>query len=197
MGMGGYRRLGVATALAVLGACAAEEGSPVPSDLAPVSTTSPIATAGTSSRGSTIPASVSQVLAVVAAHAVGSGSSVVSVRDTLGVGDAHDAIIDLADGGVRPLNADERAAIETALAPAQVEWIDQAQAAEFERRQLEPSPPQFTVLTLAEPRISGDTVVVTANVWCGALCGAGSTYVLTGELGEWTITGTTGSSWVS
>lgn len=186
--MGAVARFGAASALLLLVACAAEGESTRPSDPAPTDTSSPI---------ESVPLGTPEVLAAVAAHVVLDRTDPVSVRDTLGMGDEQDAHIDLEHRDARPLTAGERAAVEAALSPAQVEWIDRAHADELERRQLDSPPPQFTVLTLTVPRTSVDTVTVTASVWCGGLCGTGSTFVLSREDGAWIVTGTIGDSWVA
>lgn len=204
--MGLSRQLGVAAAFALTVGCTAEERNTGPTVLAsvdssppasPVEATFPVEPATSSSSVEPLALDSVGVLAAVAAHAVGPGLAHVSVRDTLGVGDERDASVYFGGPSARPLTPDERAAIEAELAPTQVAWIDQDQVADLQQRQLEPSAPEFMVLTMAVPRTTSDTVAVTTQVWCGALCGVGSTYLLANEAGAWTVTGTTGGSWVS
>lgn len=62
-----------------------------------------------------------------------------------------------------------------------------------------PDPDRVTfVVTLAEPVITGDTAQEASQIWCGCICGAGSTHTLRRNPDEiWQAIGTTGSQWTS
>lgn len=184
------RRLGTAAMLLALVACTADDRTAEPSH--------PVRAPSSTPSVEFVP-HVAEILAAVARVSVeGHTGGPASILDTLGKGDEQQAQIDLDHPDARPLTTSERAAVETALTPMDVVWIDRAAAAELAQRQLDPSPPEFLVLRLAFPRISSDSAVVTATVWCGPLCGSGSTYVLARhDDGGWLVTGTTGSTWIA
>jgi hypothetical protein len=91
-------------------------------------------------------------------------------------------------GAGRALTDAERAAIEAALAPGTVEWIDS-------RADVISEPPTVTIpedraiITMAEPTIDGGRAEVATELWCGFDCGIGSTSVLEqSPTGDWTVT---------
>jgi len=137
-------------------------------------------------------AAVGQVLAAAFKY------EVASLPDTTGgepvdvVGYLFDPNAD--DGKLRDLTADERTAIEAALAPVPVEWSTQ-------------SGPELTAM-MQVPDYSGrhfgasapvavdDHFEVQISLVCGLTCGRFRTVVVSNQHGAWTATGTTGTEGV-
>ena len=92
-----------------------------------------------------------------------------------------------------PLIANRRrCSIETALAPLTVFWVHDLEAV------IGTDPPvtvpeRHAVVMLAEPVIEGDRAEVGVELWCGMVCGIGSTLVVERtESGGWIVTGELG-----
>jgi hypothetical protein len=119
----------------------------------------------------------------------------IKVVDRLGT--ANRGMVEVGDDSPALSDA-ERAAVERALAPRTVVWVESLRAV------IGPGPPPTSmpdlgaVLTLAMPEIDGDDAVMTSTLWCGALCGIGGSHTLhRGSSGAWAVTGTEGPSWIA
>jgi hypothetical protein len=96
------------------------------------------------------------------------------------------------------MGAAERAAIETALAPVTVHWIDALTDVIGTAPAMQSLPERFAVLSLGEPIIDGSVATLTTEVYCGPACAIGGTYELRRDVaGMWAVTGMTGMQWVS
>ena len=108
------------------------------------------------------------------------------------LGEADDVgFITFAD--TAPLITDvQRCAIEAALEPRTVVWVDGLEAVIG----TEPPvtvPDRHAVVMLAEPVIDGPRAEVGTELWCGMVCGIGSTLVVERSgSGEWIVTGELG-----
>lgn len=87
---------------------------------------------------------------------------------------------------------DQRCALEAALDPRTVVWVDGLEAVIG----TEPPvtvPDRHAVVMLAEPVIEGSRAEVATALWCGMVCGTGSTLVVERSgSGEWIVTGELG-----
>lgn len=95
------------------------------------------------------------------------------------------------------IDADVRAAVEQALAPSRVVWVDDASAVIGNGPMLPTSREVGAVLTIAAPDIDGSSARITTGMWCGGTCGTGGRFVLRKTDGAWSVTGTEGASWIS
>jgi hypothetical protein len=96
----------------------------------------------------------------------------------------------------RPLTADERAAIEAAIAPfGPVRWIDDP--SDWITESLEPRVEGAAILGVGEPIVDSDRAQVPVSLWCGGLCAIGLAYELERSGDEWQVTGTNGPAVIS
>lgn len=145
---------------------------------------------------------VAEVLAAVAANRVFEDNSFggqdvferINIVDTLG-NDNGDAFL-TPDAG-SPIDNEVRDAIEAALDPLEVTWV--ASLSEVIDGVEDPDYEQVgAVLTLGAPNIAGTGATVVSNLWCGGLCAVGGANVLErATSGSWSVTGATGSQWIS
>jgi hypothetical protein len=89
-----------------------------------------------------------------------------------------------------------RAAVEQALTPISVTWVDGLSDVVGTGQKL---PTEEDVwLTLSSPIVAGDRAEITTGLWCGSLCGVGGAYGLEWtESTGWFITGMEGPQWIS
>ena len=145
---------------------------------------------------------VAEVLAAVAANRVFEDNSFggqdvferINIVDTLGK-DSGDAF--LSPGAGSPIDNEVRGAIEVALDPLEVTWV--SSLAEVIDDVGNPGYEQVgAILTLGVPDIAGTEATVVSNLWCGELCAIGGASVLgRATSGSWSVTGVTGSQWIS
>jgi len=91
-----------------------------------------------------------------------------------------------------------RAAVEQALAPMSVTWVDSSADVIGTGQDIPTYEEVGPVLTLGTPTVNGDEAEMTTGLWCGGTCGAGGTYTLEWtETNGWQITGMTGPQWIS
>jgi hypothetical protein len=92
-----------------------------------------------------------------------------------------------------------RAAIEKALEPLPIVWVASMSEVIGTDGHLPSSDEEVgAVLTLGAPIVDGPHATITTELWCGGLCGAGSTYTVerTDPHG-WHVTGITGPEWMA
>ena len=126
----------------------------------------------------------------------GTAFTVVHVVGRLGVATKSGMVDSFGPGG-RALRSGERDAIARALSPTTVEFVPNSEAVVgtgtrpiFRER--------TAILTLAVPLFVGDRAEVMSQISCGPTCGIGSTHVLSPTAnGEWKVTGTTGTGFIS
>lgn len=94
-------------------------------------------------------------------------------------------------GAARPLTAGERAAIGEVLAPFGPHRFI-ADAADWRTADLDPVVEGSAIIGVGEPRITGDTALVPASLWCSGLCGTWLTYRVVRSGERWRVTGTEG-----
>ena len=113
------------------------------------------------------------------------------------LGDATgDGMVNVGEHSVL-IDADTRLAIEQALAPAVVTWVDSTSAVIGDAQQIPDAAEVGAILTIAAPKIDGDRATITTGLWCGGTCGTGGTHTLKRTSGTWNVTGATGPQWVS
>ena len=101
--------------------------------------------------------------------------------------DEADGFITGVESG-RALTETERAAIEAALAPRTVEWV-QSWDSVVDEQATTTLPEDRAIITVAEPLIDDDRAEVTIELWCGYMCATGSTLALEGSPSrEWAVT---------
>jgi hypothetical protein len=101
--------------------------------------------------------------------------------------------------GGRVIDEDVRTAVEQALAPSAVEWVDDSTDVMGDLASVEDGTHQDIVvlLTFGEPMIDGQQATIAVDMLCGLLCGSGTTYTLERSDAEgWTVTSTT-EGWVA
>jgi hypothetical protein len=98
----------------------------------------------------------------------------------------------------RPLSAPAQQGVVAALddLPAQFKWV--TSAGEVKRNQQGAVEGNAAIITLGQIRPQPDgTAQISASIYVGPLAAGGQTYVLQRTGDEWTVTGKTGSSWMS
>lgn len=120
----------------------------------------------------------------------------VAVVERLGHG-TDDGMVEL-DADAQAWTADERAAVEQALAPRSVSWVASLETVIGTGPLLTSPPRLIAVVTMAVPVIDGDKATVTSSLWCGGTCGVGGTHTFSRDAhGAWAVTGTTGGGFIS
>ncbi len=100
------------------------------------------------------------------------------------------------DEATRSLTAEERAAVETAVAAfGAVQWIEDPD--DWRTADLMPTIDGSVIIGFGEPDVAGDTALVPMSLWCGGLCGTWLTYRVDLVDGEWQVIGTEGPIAVS
>ena len=108
------------------------------------------------------------------------------IVERLGRADADGFITGVESG--RALTAAERAAVEAALAPRTVEWVESWDAV-VDEQATTTLPEDRAIVTVAEPLVEGGRAEVSTELWCGYECGIGSTLVLErSPSGDWAVT---------
>ena len=98
--------------------------------------------------------------------------------------------------GIRPLTAEERAAIEAVVVPfGTVRWIDDA--SDWWTDDLEPVVEGSVIIGVGEPRIGDETALVPMSLWCGGLCGTWLSYRINLTEVGWVVEGTEGTIAIS
>ncbi len=101
-----------------------------------------------------------------------------------------------AQNEVRPLTAEERSAIEIALAPiAPMRWIDDADA--WRTEDLLPVVEGSAILGVGSITFDDAGALVPMSMWCGGLCGTWFTYRVTQTDEVWVVSGIEGPIAVS
>ena len=200
----------VASWLIVSASCASQDVAPAAPDAAVGSGNDSTLVAATSERSDASTAATTAVAAVnappIAAHKDGRVlAAAVLWRATVGnswdtadrfryfyiverVGRVGaDGFITDTDSG-RVLGDEQRAAIEAALAPRRVEWVESWDAV-VDEEATTTLPGDRAIITVAEPMIDGARAEVATELWCGFDCAIGSTSVLEQSAdGDWTVT---------
>ena len=100
-----------------------------------------------------------------------------------------------------PIGVEVRAAVEKALAPSRVVWVESQAAVVGSGPMLPTAFPTArevgAVLTIGVPDIDGGTAKVTTAMWCGLTCGTGGRFVLRKRDDAWSVTGTEGGGWIA
>ncbi len=97
---------------------------------------------------------------------------------------------------VRPLTAEERTAIQTALSPlAPIRWIEIAD--EWRTDDLMPVIPGSAILGVGAITFDDQGALVPMSMWCGGLCGTWFTYRVTSSDAGWVVSGIEGPIAVS
>jgi hypothetical protein len=94
----------------------------------------------------------------------------------------------------RVIDDDVRAAVERALAPSTVAWVDHWADVIGDLSSGEDATHQHVevLLTFGEPMLDEQRATIVLDLVCGTLCGDGTTYVLDwSDAQGWTVTGTT------
>jgi hypothetical protein len=126
----------------------------------------------------------------------GTAFTVVHVVERLRVAGESGMVDNFAPGG-RALSAGEKDAIARALNSITVEWVPNIEAV-IGTGSLPTFRERKAVLTLAVPRFVDARAEATSQLWCGPTCGIGSTHVLSPAAnGDWKVTGTTGTGFIS
>lgn len=122
--------------------------------------------------------------------------SSVAIVDSYGTPGDDDTLD--AKAGAVTIADDVRRAIEVALGPISVQWVHTADEVQSEPTATWDEVPLPAVLTLAEPRIDGDSATVISDLRCGPGCviGGGQQFEL-GADGSWTLVGPIGEQWQS
>ena len=161
---------------------------------------SPSATAGRAATPieleSVLAASAYQRVFVDNSFGEGTSFTFVHVVERLGVAGDNSMVDSFAPGG-RALTKGEKDAIARALNPTPVAFVPNIEGVVGTGPR--PSIQQRTaVLTMAIPRFVGDRAEAMSQIYCGPTCGRGSTHVLSPTAdGEWKVTGTTGTGFIS
>ena len=97
-----------------------------------------------------------------------------------------------------PIGAGVRTAVEHALAPMVVIWVDNLNDVIGTGQEIPSYEEVGAVLTLSRPIINGSRAVITTALWCGGLCGIGGAHTLERANSDgWRVTGTQGPQWMS
>lgn len=179
----------------------------VPAQTGASSSTEPPSTRPTTIATSSEPTSTTPEIDIVAAAAVArltkdnsfGGSAVfdrVNIVDRYG-SPTSDGFLDV--GSDSPvIDAEVRAAVEQALAPASVTWVGNLSDVIGTGPDLPTYEEVGAVLTLSSPIVDGKQAAITTGLWCGGTCGAGGTYTLEWtESQGWRVTGTEGPQWIA
>jgi hypothetical protein len=149
------------------------------------------------------PSEKAAIVAAMAAHRVNNSDVGDAAVDRINVIDQFatprpQGFLVVGDDG-RAMDASVREAVERSLAPAAVTWIHTYDEVIGDRLAAGESPTYEDVgviLTFGEPAIDGSQATIVSELWCGMLCGGGTTYTLTRADGaDWVVTGTTGNGW--
>lgn len=102
---------------------------------------------------------------------------------------AGDPLAPSSDSVILSQALQESIAAELADLPSRIVWVDSRDQVRFDER---------AIITLGNIRFEGDRkAFVPASIYVAPLAAGGQTYVVEKEEGKWTITGTTGTMWIS
>lgn len=125
------------------------------------------------------------------------GTSKLPLIYLLSVEDSNGSAIPYASPG-STLPAPVQQGVVAALAdlPAQFKWVESA--GEVKRNKDNVVEGNGAIITLGKVRPQEDgSVQVTSSIYLGPMAAGGQTYILENQGGEWKVTGTTGSQWIS
>ena len=122
--------------------------------------------------------------------------SSVAILDSYGTA-GSDGTLEAVAGPVA-IADDVRRAIEVALGPIAVQWVHSADDVQTEPTATWDEVPLPAILTLAEPRLEGDSATVISDLRCGPDCviGGGRQFSIGAE-GSWALVGPIGAQWRS
>jgi hypothetical protein len=97
------------------------------------------------------------------------------------------------------MDSTAREAVERSLAPATVMWFHTPDAILGDPAATGQYPTKEDIgliLTFGAPEVDGPRATIVSEMWCGMLCGDGTTFTLErSDTGDWLVTGTTGEGW--
>jgi hypothetical protein len=203
----------VVLAVALLAGCGASGNSSASDTIGPP--VSIDATSPSSSDGATIeptiedaaPSEEAAIVAAMAAYHVDNNGELgdAVVVDRVNVIDQFatlvpDGYLVVGDDG-RSMDSTVRQAVERSLAPATVTWFhtpddilgDPAATGVWPTYQ-----EIGLILTFGAPEIDGPSATIVSEMWCGMVCGGGTTFTLEhSDTDDWIVTGTTGNGWAA
>ncbi|MGE5601697.1 MAG: SH3 domain-containing protein, partial [Nitrososphaerales archaeon] len=125
------------------------------------------------------------------------GTSKLPVVYLLSVDDVDETAIPYSSPA-RPLPAPVQQGIVAALSdlPAQFKWVASAGEVKRDRNNVVEGNAAIITVGKVQPQPDG-SVRVSSSIYLGPMAAGGQTYVLQNQGGEWKVTSTTGSQWIS